>query len=72
MAVFTIPFNYDEAVDRGTIPVCISDTDDEGNPVHFGWIERGVVPVANKLPVRSLQDASVWVGPGRIHAIIRR
>lgn len=49
MAVFTIPFNYDEAVDRITVPICISDTDDEGNLVHFGWIERGVAPVADKL-----------------------
>jgi hypothetical protein len=49
MAVFTIPFNYDETVDRTTTPICISDTDDEGNPVHFGWIEQGVVPVAHKL-----------------------
>jgi hypothetical protein len=60
MAVFTIPFNYDEAVDRSTIPICISDTDDEGNPVHFGWIERGVVPVAYKLVElagRMLHDA---------------
>lgn len=49
MAVFTIPFNYDERVDRITVPICISDTDDEGNSVHFGWIERGVAPVADKL-----------------------
>jgi len=49
MAVFTIPSNYDEAVDCSTIPIVISDTDDEGNPVYFGWIERGVVPVADKL-----------------------
>ena len=49
MAVFTIPSNYDETVGCGTIPIVISDTDDEGNPVYFGWIERGVVPVADKL-----------------------
>ncbi len=49
MAVFTIPFNYDETVDRFTVPICISDTDEQGNSVHFGWIERGVAPVADKL-----------------------
>lgn len=49
MAVFTIPNSYDASVDRITVPICINDTDDEGNAVHFGWIERGVVPIANKL-----------------------
>jgi len=49
MAVVTIPFNYDETVDHTTVPICISDTDAEGNRVHFGWIERGVVPVAANL-----------------------
>jgi hypothetical protein len=48
MAVFTIPFNYDET-DRSTVPICVRDTDDAGNPVHIEWIERGVVPVAQKL-----------------------
>ena len=49
MPVFTVPLNYDEAVDRSIVPICISDVDDHGNPVHYGWIERGVVPVASKL-----------------------
>jgi hypothetical protein len=49
MPVFTVPFDYDEMVDRLTVPICISDTDDFGNPVHFGWVERGVAPVADKL-----------------------
>ena len=49
MPVFTIPSNYDESVDRVTVPICISDTDADGNLVHIGWIERGVAPVAEKL-----------------------
>jgi hypothetical protein len=49
MPVFTVPLNYDEESDRLTVPICISDVDDHGNLVHFGWIERGVAPVADKL-----------------------
>jgi hypothetical protein len=49
MSIITVPFNYDSKVDRKTIPICISNTDAYGNPIHFGWIERGVVPVADKL-----------------------
>ena len=49
MPVFTVPFGYDETVDRLTVPICISDTDDQGNPVYFGWVERGVAPIAEKL-----------------------
>jgi hypothetical protein len=49
MPVFTVPLNYDEAVDRLIVPICVSDIDDCGNPVYFGWIERGVAPVADKL-----------------------
>ena len=50
MAVFiTIPSNYDETMDKVTVPICIRTKDDRGNLVHRGWIERGVVPVAEKL-----------------------
>lgn len=49
MPVFTVPLDYNEDSDRLTIPICISDKDDDGNPVYSGWIERGVVPVADKL-----------------------
>ena len=50
MAVFiTIPSNYDETIDKVTVPICIRTKDDRGNLVHHGWIERGVVPVAEKL-----------------------
>jgi hypothetical protein len=48
MAVFTIPFDYNET-DKTTVPICVRDTDDFGNSVHFEWIEQGVVPVAHKL-----------------------
>ena len=50
MAVFiTIPSNYDETIDKVTVPICIRAKDDQGNLIHRGWIERGVVPVAEKL-----------------------
>jgi hypothetical protein len=49
MAVFTVPLDYNEAADRLTVPICVSDVDNRGNPVHFEWIERGVAPVAEKL-----------------------
>jgi len=48
MAVFTIPFDYDET-DKTTVPICVRDTDDLGNLVHFEWIEQGVAPIAKKL-----------------------
>jgi hypothetical protein len=49
MPIFIVPFDYDETADRLTVPICISDTDSQGNRVHFGWVERGVVPVASEL-----------------------
>jgi hypothetical protein len=49
MPIFIVPFDYDETADRLTVPICISDTDSRGNRVHFGWVERGVVPVAGEL-----------------------
>ncbi|HEX4769721.1 MAG TPA: hypothetical protein VH351_02755 [Bryobacteraceae bacterium] len=49
MPVFTVPLDYNETVDRLTVPICVSDVDNRGNPVHFEWIERGVAPVADKL-----------------------
>jgi hypothetical protein len=49
MAVITIPFDYSEITHPQTIPICIADTDANGNPVHAGWIEHGVVPVVDRL-----------------------
>lgn len=49
MAVITIPFDFDEKTANPIVPICISDTDCEGNRIHHGWFERGVVPVADPL-----------------------
>lgn len=44
MPVFAVPLNYDETVDHLTVPICVSDVDEEGNRVHFEWIQHGVAP----------------------------
>jgi hypothetical protein len=49
MPVFTVPLNYDETVDHLIVPICVSDVDDEGNRVHFEWIQHAVAPIADKL-----------------------
>ena len=49
MAVITIPFNYNEITHPQIVPICIADTDANGNPVRAEWIEKGVVPVADRL-----------------------
>lgn len=49
MPVITIPFDYDERTHPAVVPICVADTDLHGNPVHRGWIELGVVPVADRL-----------------------
>jgi hypothetical protein len=49
MAVITVPFDYNEIAHPQIIPICIADTDVQGNPVHRGWIEQGVVPVVDGL-----------------------
>ena len=48
MAVITIPFDYDERTHPTIVPICIADTDSEGNSVHRGWIDLGVVPVVDR------------------------
>ena len=49
MAVITIPFDYDEITHPQVVPICIEDIDERGRPVYRGWIEHGVVPVADAL-----------------------
>jgi hypothetical protein len=34
MAVITIPFDYDERTHPSIVPICIADTDSDGNAVH--------------------------------------
>ena len=48
MAVITIPFAYDERTHLTIVSICIADTDSEGNAVHRGWIDFGVVPVVDR------------------------
>lgn len=49
MEVITIPFDYNELTHPQVVPICIADTDANGNPVYTGWIEHGVVPVVDRL-----------------------
>jgi hypothetical protein len=61
MPVITIPFDYDPERDRESlVPICLSDTDEDGAQIFFGWIEA-VVAVQDRLRVlarRVLGD--VW------------
>ena len=55
----TIPFDYDEKSAGSIVPICIDDIDSEGNLIHPGLIELGVVPVADllrKIAARVLND----------------
>src|SRR5690242_19548514 len=49
MSVITVPFDYNEITHPDVVPICIADSDDEGRPVHLGWVEHGVVPVTGSL-----------------------
>jgi gamma-glutamyl:cysteine ligase YbdK (ATP-grasp superfamily) len=54
MEIITVPFDYDEKLHPGVVPICICDTDRRGNAVHRDWIEFGVAPIADRL--RSLSS----------------
>lgn len=61
MGVITIPFDYDERRDSYVVPICIRNTDEEGNVIHPDWFKHGVAPVADPLrgiAKRVLKD--VW------------
>jgi hypothetical protein len=49
MAVIIVPFDYNEESHSSVVPICIEDTDSDGNPINRGWVERGVVPIADPL-----------------------
>lgn len=49
MPVITIPFDYDEQRHPSVVPICICDTDAEGNRIHPAWFELGVAPMAERL-----------------------
>ena len=51
---FVVPFDFSEEAYPSVVPICIADTDSEGNPISPAWIELGVVPVAD--PLRKVAD----------------
>src|SRR5215469_12293595 len=51
MSFFVVPLDYSEESHSSIVPICIADTDSEGNPVNRAWVEHGVVPIAD--PLRS-------------------
>jgi len=61
MAVITIPFDYDaQRDDTSVVPICLNDTDDNGETILFGWIEA-VVPIQDKLRALSRRVlGDVW------------
>jgi len=61
MGVIIVPFDYCEELDCSVVPICIGDTDPDGNPINRGWVDYGVVPVAE--PLRKIADSvlnDVW------------
>ena len=61
MAVIIVPFDYNEKANSSVVPICIADADSDGNPINRGWVEHGVVPIADplrKIAERLLND--VW------------
>lgn len=49
MAVITIPSGYSERTHPKIIPICINDTDKDGNLVHAAWISHGAAPALDGL-----------------------
>lgn len=77
MSVITIPFDFDENEHRGIVPIGINTVDANGNEIPRGWIEHGVVPVADplrKIAARVLND--VWrvseIADHAVHSLARR
>ena len=77
MSVITIPFDFDENEHRGVVPIGINTVDANGNEIPRGWIEQGVVPVADplrKIAARVLND--VWrvseIADHAVHSLARR
>jgi DNA-directed RNA polymerase specialized sigma24 family protein len=61
MAMITIPFDYDPRKDgESVVPICVNDTDENGETIFFGWIEA-VVPLQDKLRALSRRVlGDVW------------
>ena len=77
MAVFTVPFDYDEKQHSGIVPIAIRAVHENGAAIPFAWIENGVVPVADqlrKVAHRVLSD--VWraseITDHAVHSLVRR
>jgi hypothetical protein len=77
MGVIIVPFYYEEESHSSVVPICIADTDPDGNPIHRGWVERGVVPVAD--PLRKIADRvlkDVWrvseIAERAVHSLSRK
>ena len=54
MGFFIVPSDYKEGAGVSIVPICIADVDSHGNLIHPGWVEHGVVPVAD--PLRKIAD----------------
>jgi hypothetical protein len=77
MPVIIVPFDYAELTHPNTIPICIADTDSRGNPINAGWVELGVVPVADGLVAiaeRLLEDKyrTSEIAEYAVHALSRK
>ena len=60
MGFFVVPSDFSEESHSSVVPICIADTDSEGNPINRAWVDYGVVPVADplrKVAQRVLDDA---------------
>jgi len=77
MGLIIVPFDYSEELDLSVVPICIRDADSAGNPIHRGWVDHGVVPIADplrKIAVRVLND--VWrvseITERAVHSLSRK
>ena len=77
MDVIIVPLDYNEESSSSIVPICIKDADPDGNPIHRGWVEHGVVPVAD--PLRKIADHvlnDVWrvseITERAVHALSRK
>lgn len=69
MGFFLVPSDYSQETHSSVVPICIADTDSQGNPIHPDWVERGVVPVAD--PLRNIAQRFLR-DPWRVSEITER
>jgi hypothetical protein len=77
MAVIIVPFDYNEESHSSVVPICIEDTGSDGHPINRGWVEHGVVPIAD--PLRKVATSvlnDVWrvseITEHAVHSLSRR